>query len=124
MLHAANEAQAGVAHEHAGQQPALDQDLEAVADAQHESTATGVGAHRLHHRRAAGDGAAAQVVAVGKAAGQQDEVGARRQAMRAVPHHTGVDAGGAQGSERVALAVGAGEEDDGGFHQAGSSSTR
>jgi hypothetical protein len=35
-----------------------------------------MGAHGLHDRSAGGDGAAAQVIAIGEAAGQNDKVGA------------------------------------------------
>ena len=69
VLHPADEAQPGIAHQHAGQEPALDQDLEAVADAEHEPAPRRMGAHRIHDPRPPGDGPAAQVVAVAEAAG-------------------------------------------------------
>jgi hypothetical protein len=61
--------EAGVAHERAGQQAGLGEDLEAVADAEDQAAAGGKPLDRLHDRRKAGDGAGAQVIAVGKAAG-------------------------------------------------------
>ena len=44
MLHLADEAEPGVAHQHARQKAGLAEDLEAVADAEHEAAARGVGA--------------------------------------------------------------------------------
>ena len=114
----AYEAQIGVAHQHAGQQAGFAQDLEAVADAEHEPAARGVGPHRVHDTGPPGDGAAAQVVAVGEAAGQHDEVGAARQLALGVPDRRDPGAGLAQRPRDVAVAVRAGEDDDGGFHGA------
>ena len=79
MLHATDEAQLRVAHQDAGQKPEFDQNLEAVADAEDEPAALGMGAHRRHDRRMGGDRAAAQIIAVGEAARQHDEIGPRRQ---------------------------------------------
>ena len=63
-----------VAHQRARQQARFAKDLEAVARAEHEPTAREELGQRLHHRRAAGHGARAQVVAVREAAGQDDAV--------------------------------------------------
>ncbi len=118
MLHLAHEAQIGVAHQDARQQPALAEDLKAVADAEHQAATRGVGAHGVHDRRAAGDGAAAQIIAITKAAGQRDEVDAIGQLVVVVPEHRGFLAGGLlQRPGHVALAIGAGKYDDGGFHR-------
>ena len=59
-----------IAQHRAGQQPGLEQDLEAVADAEHRSTPARELGHRRHDRREPRDGAGAQVVAVREAAGQ------------------------------------------------------
>ena len=59
-----------VADQRSGQQVGLAQDLEAVADAKHGQPALGRGDDLGHHRREPGDGAAAQVVAVGETPGQ------------------------------------------------------
>ena len=67
---AADELEAAVADQRAGQQAALHQDLEAVADAEHQPAIGGELLDRLHDGRELGDGAAAQVIAVGEAAGQ------------------------------------------------------
>jgi hypothetical protein len=71
----ANEFQLRIAHQDAGQQARFAQDLKAVADPEHETAIGGVFAHRVHHRRAGGNRAAAQIVAIGKPAGHHDEVG-------------------------------------------------
>ena len=75
---AADKAQAGVAHHRAGEQAGFEQNLKAVADAEDQSAAFGEFFHGLHHRREAGDRAGAQIVAVGKAAGQDDGVAVRQ----------------------------------------------
>src|SRR5919197_1094053 len=56
------------------QQPGLAEHLEAVAYAQHRAALGGEAAHRVHHRREARDRAAAQVVAVGEAAGDDQRI--------------------------------------------------
>ena len=72
---AADEADRGVAHQHAGQEARFGQDLEAVADPENEDAAFGGAADVVHDRRPRRDGAGSQVVAIGKAAGQDDEIG-------------------------------------------------
>ncbi len=74
----------GVAGQRPGQQVGLAEDLEAVADAQHRQARAGGRDQLRHHRREPGDRAAAQVVAVGEAAGQHHGVDAV-QAGLAVP---------------------------------------
>ena len=81
----ADEYEQGVAQESAGQQARLAQDLEAVADADGGHAAFGGSLHLAHHRRQGRHRPAAQVVAVGKAAGQHDQVEALRQLAVAVP---------------------------------------
>src|SRR5438309_1394739 len=70
----AAELQVLVADQRPGEEVRLAQDLKAVADADHLSPTTGELRDRGHHRREAGDGAAAQVVAVGETTGQDDAV--------------------------------------------------
>ena len=79
VLHLAQESALGVAHQHARQEPGFAQNLEAVADAEHQPAARGVVVDRLHDRGARGDRAAAQIVAVGESARQDDEIHPRRQ---------------------------------------------
>ena len=78
----------------------------------------GMRAHRVHDRRARRDRAAAQIIAVGEAARHHHEVGARRQRGVGVPDHGGLAAGDElERARHVALAIDAGKDDDGGFHQ-------
>ena len=78
-----------VDQQRARQQSRLAEDLEAVADAEHEPALVGELDHRLHHRREAGDRAGAQIVAVGEAAGDDDGVDALQVAV-AVPEQLGL----------------------------------
>ena len=68
--------------------------------------------------------AAAEVVAEGEAAGDRDEVEARGQRGLLVPDHRDLRPGGGERRREVAIAVGAGEDDDGGFHLRASLSAR
>jgi hypothetical protein len=59
----------GVEEKGAGEEAGLAEDLEAVADAEDRAALGRVVADGVHDRREAGEGAAAEVVAVGEAAG-------------------------------------------------------
>ena len=100
-----------------GSRPGLEQDLEAVADAEHRAAVRArTRATAVMIGREARDGAGAQVVAVREAAGQDDDVGAL-QARLLVPDELGVLAEHVLGRVvRVVIAVGAGKDDDGEFH--------
>src|SRR5205814_1265638 len=74
VLVAVAEVQVLVAGQRAGQQVRLAQDLEAVADAEHGQPVAGRLDDRVHDRGEPRDRAAAQVVAVGEAAGQDHRV--------------------------------------------------
>ena len=101
-----------VAHHRARQQARLEQHLEAVADAEHRPAALGEGGHRRHDRRELRDGAGAQVVAVGEAAGQDDGVGAA-EARVLVPHERRLFADhGARRVEGVVVGVRSRKHDD------------
>src|SRR5579883_3020580 len=76
--------EAGVAHERAGQQTTLAEDLEAVADADDQSSGFGKLCHRRHDGREFGDGAGAQIVSIGKAARHNDGI-AILEIMRLMP---------------------------------------
>ena len=71
----AHETELPVAQQRAGKQAALDQNLESVADAQNQAALLREFLHRGHDRREFGDGAAAQVVAVGESARQNHRIG-------------------------------------------------
>ena len=116
-LHLAeDEAQRRVGQQRARQEPGLAQDLEAVADAQHQPAGGGELGDLLHHRGKARDRAHAQVVAVGEAAGDDDGVDALQVAV-AVPEDDRV-ADPAAGHERIDLVAGPGEADDAELHGA------
>ena len=83
----ADKFQLRIAHENAGQKTGLAQNLETIAHAEHEPTVRSKVAHRVHDRRACRDRAAAQVVAIGKAAGYHDKVGSLGQRGLGVPDH-------------------------------------
>src|SRR5882762_10316585 len=71
---AADEAEAGVAHHGAGEEASFEEDLETVADAEDKTTGFGEFGDGVHDGREAGDGAGAEIVAVGEAAGEDDGV--------------------------------------------------
>jgi hypothetical protein len=75
---AADEAKRLVPQQRTGQQAGLAEDLEAVADPEHEPARSGELARRRRRRREARDRAAAEVVAVREAAGQDDRVEIRQ----------------------------------------------
>jgi hypothetical protein len=105
-----------VANHRAGQQSSLEEDLETVADAENRSAALRKPLHRRHDWRKARDRTGPQVVAVGKAAGQNHGIGTGDIGIL-VPDELGLLAenltGGIPG---VAVGVGTGENDDGEFH--------
>src|SRR6476659_8368495 len=80
----ADKAQTGIAHHSAREQTCLAQNLETVAYAENHAATLGEFFDRLHDRRKTGNGTGAQIVAVGKSAGQNDGVAAS-QVLRLVP---------------------------------------
>ena len=70
----ADEAQRAIAHERAREKTSLTQNLETVARAEHELARPRAAGHRLHNWRESGDRTATQVIAVGKAARQNDRI--------------------------------------------------
>ncbi len=108
----ADEAEAAIAPQRAVQQVRLGEGLKAVADAEHQPSVVGEGRHLLHDGAEAGDGAGAQVVAVGEAAGQDDAIGVL-EIVVLVPEVVRFGLGKVRESVvRVVVAVGAGEDDD------------
>src|SRR5208282_5076360 len=100
----------------AGQQPSLQQDLKAVADAKHRAASFGKFRYGLHYRRKTRDGAGAQIVAVRKAAGKDQRVKARQifalvpdEFDRLVQHIR-------YGIKRIVIAIGSGKDYDSKFH--------
>ena len=96
----------------AGQEPCLAKNLEAVADPEYQPSGGCELGDGMHGRREARDRAAAEVVAVGEAAWQNDACNVG-QPFLGVPHR---NAGSAELVERVkcvAVVVRAGKRDDG-----------
>src|SRR5690606_26144135 len=103
----------------AGQEARFAEDLKAVAHAEDRRSGGGARLHLAHDRRARGDRAAPQIVAVGVAARNDDEVDLGQLGV-GVPDAQRLLAGGAlQRVQHVGIAVRAGEGDDGGLHGAG-----
>jgi hypothetical protein len=110
LVHA-DELAAVVADQGARQQVRLAQDLEAVADPQNGHATSGRLDHLGHHRSEAGDRAAAQVVAVGEAAGKDYSVHTA-QVMVAVPQRDRLGAGQRHRALRVDVVERTGKGDD------------
>src|SRR6476661_741224 len=108
-----------VADQRAGQQVALGEHLKVDEDAEDGQATLGRRDERLHDRCEAGDGAAAQVVAVGEAAGEDDRVDAPEVRV-AVPERDGLAAALADGTRRVTVVERTGERDDADLHCASS----
>src|SRR6266446_10802467 len=113
----ANIFQSDVAHQRSGQQSRLAQNLEAVADAEHQSAAGRELANGFHDRRELGDGAGAKVVAEGEASGDDDGV-AVLEVVRVVPQECyGLLRDLLDGPESIVIAVRSGENNDAKFHR-------
>src|SRR3989441_267839 len=119
----AHEAERAVGDQRPGEQPRLAQDLEAVADAQHEATLAGVPRHGVHDGREHGQRAAAEGVAVREAARQDHAVRAAERAVLGLEGHRLVAQHALGGAQRVPVVVGAGEDDHPPAHQRRSSAS-
>ena len=115
---AADEFERGVAHQHAGQQPRLGQHLEAVADAEHRGSGARARHHFAHDRRMRRHGAGAEIIAVGEAARQHDQIACRQHAVAVPDHGRRLARGGFERDRRVAVAIRSGKDDDARFHAA------
>ena len=100
-----------VANEGAGQQVRFAQDLEAVADAEDGEASSGLANDLGHDGGGRGDRAAAQVVAVGEASGDDDRVNAAQIGVL-VPQRHGLGAGDRGGAGGVAVVKRSREGDD------------
>src|SRR6266705_2709213 len=113
---ATNEAQAAISHHRAGEQACFAKNLEAIANAQDHAAALGEFFDGPHHRRKTRDGASAEIVAVGKSAGQNDGVAVRK-IFRLVPDKfDGLPQDVADSVKSVVVTIGPGENDDSKFH--------
>jgi len=113
---AAEETQALVAQHGAGKQSGFEQNLESVADAEDHAAGTREAADRFHHRGKAGDGAGAQVIAEGKAAGDDDGVEAGDFFGLVPDEFDRLVDNGADGVASVIVAIRTGELNDSEFH--------
>ena len=109
------EVQVLVAHQRAGQQMRLAQDLEAVADAEHRHARAAASTIELHHRGEPGDRAAPQIVTVREPAGEDHRVDAAQIGV-AVPQRAPARRPHAHRPGGVAIVEGAGERDDADLH--------
>ena len=100
-----------VADERAGQQVRLAQDLEAVADAQDGQASSGLAHDLAHDGGGRGDRAAAQVVAIGEASGDDDRVDAVQVGVL-MPQGHRLRARDVHRAGGVTVVKGAGEGDD------------
>ena len=91
-----------VADQAARQEVGFDEDLEAIADAQHRHATVRRIDDLGHDRRTGRDCTAPQVVAVAEAAGQHDRVDAH-EVVRAVPQGDRLGARKPYGSHRIAV---------------------
>jgi hypothetical protein len=102
---AADKAEAGIPHQDSREEACLAKDLEAVADAQHCDAALRLLGDGPHDRGASGDRTRPQIIAVGKSAGENDEVD-RRQGCIGVPDGKGFAAGDPlERDEHIVVAV-------------------
>src|ERR1019366_5560466 len=113
----ANIFQADIPHESSRQQSRFTQDLEAVADAQHQAALVGEFADGLHDRGELGDGAGAEVVAVSEPSWHDDGVAVLK-VLGVVPKESyGLLRDLLDGPEGIVIAVGTGENNDAEFHR-------
>ena len=112
----ADEMQGVIADEGAGEEAGFAEDLEAVANAEDEFAAGGLGGDAAHDGGEAGDGAAAEVVAVREATGKDNEIELFNRGFL-VPDVFCFQAEIAlKNVIAVLVAIGAWEPDDSGFH--------
>jgi hypothetical protein len=109
--------EAGVAHQGAGKQAGLGEDLESVADAQDQASGSGEALNRLHDGRKAGDGAGAEVIAVGKSAGDQDGIDSLEVVGVMPEKDDGLAGDFGNDVVCVVVAVGAGKNQNPEFHE-------
>src|SRR6185437_11568609 len=113
---ATEETQARIARHCAGQQARFEQNLESIADAENQPARVRKSFHGFHDRRKARDGAGAEVVAIGEAAGQDDRIHAG-DFLRLMPDELDWFAEyAADGVKRVMVAIGTRKNDDAELH--------
>src|SRR5690348_8652174 len=118
----ANKSQAGIAHQRAGKQAGLAENLKAVADAEDDTAGICELLDRFHHGREARDSASAEIISIGKTAGKDECVGIG-EILRLVPDEFDrLLEYVAESVEGVVIAIRAGKDDHSKFHRVGSPS--
>ncbi len=112
----ADEFETCIAHQYAGQQACLAEDLEPVTDAKDAHTLVRRLRDGGHDAPARGDGAGAQIVAIGKAATEHHEVEIGQLSF-GMPDGHGLRAGDlVERAKHIPLAVRSWKDDDAGLH--------
>lgn len=107
----------GVADEGTGEEPGFGEDLEAVADADDGAAFGREGFDGGDDGGEFGDGTAAEVIAVGKAAGKDDGVDVVGDGVVAMPEHLGpFPKIGRYAEMRIMITIGTGEDNYAEFH--------
>jgi hypothetical protein len=109
---AADKAETGIAHHGAGQQAGFEKNLKTVADSENQAAAAREFRDGVHDRRETGDGAGAEIVAVGKAAGKDDGVAIVEVFGLMPDEFDGFFEDAADGVKGVVIAVGPGKNDN------------
>ncbi len=113
---AADELEIAVADEGAGEQAGFDEDLEAVADAEDETAGGGEFVDGVHDGGEVGDGAAAEVVAIGEAAGENDGIDAAKRGGVVPDEFRGLREIVGDRVLSIVVAVASGKDDHAKFH--------
>src|SRR6266511_338690 len=100
----------GIAHQRAGQEARLAQNLEPIADAEDGTARARVRGDRAQHRRKPGDGPGAKIITIAEAARQDDRIGLFQVGV-AMPDVIGVRPRRAGRVERVRVAIRPGKDD-------------
>ena len=110
----ADEVETGIAHQRAGQQAGFGENLKAVADAKNAVSGSSLAAQGIHDGRSCCNGTGAQIVAIGKAAGNYIEIGFGQGGFGVPDDGRRLAADLRQRGNHVAVAVEARKEDNGG----------
>src|SRR5580700_4623539 len=114
---AAEIAQALVAHHRAGKKPCFEQDLEAVADSEDQTSGTREAVHGFHYRRKSRNRPGAQVIAIGEAARENYDVAAGKIFGLVPDEFDGLMDDGGDGVVSVFIAIRTGKLHHSEFHR-------
>ena len=105
-----------VANQRPGQQPGLAEDLEPVADPQHQPAFRREPLHRLHHRAEPCNGPGAQIIAVAESAGDNDRIGLAQRRLLVPKQPRRMAEHVPQDMDHVLVAIRTGKLEDGEVH--------